>query len=218
MRVPKRRQKGADSLLRPQTGWPADSLRATMGKYLEAMAVLNASEATRTSRAVGLLRFARWAEERAITKPAEVTRPLLEAFQRHLFYARKANGKPLGAVTQAHLLTSVRQYFRFCVRQGLLGANPASELQLPKLGLRLPRHTLTPSEVEKVLHLVDDSTLAGLQLRAMLEVLWATGLRRSEVVKLSAKRQAPCLCVRGRGGGTEWCPSASAASPGCGGT
>jgi integrase/recombinase XerD len=196
---PARRQKSAESLLRPQVGWAEDSLRATMAGYLEAMAVLQLSEATRESRASGLLRFARWCEERAVLTPAAVTRPLLERYQRFLFVFRKADGKPLGPVSQAHQLTSVRQYFKWCVRQGLLPANPASELQLPKLGTRLPKHTLTPAEVAQVLVKPDTSTLTGLRDRALLEVLWATALRRSEVVKLSVydvRRDSGVVFVR----------------------
>jgi integrase/recombinase XerD len=178
------RQRSVQSLLNVQRAAP-DSLRATMAAYLESMVVLGLSAATQASRASTLLRLARWCEERGISRPTEVTRPLLERYQRHLFYFRSEAGRPLSVVSQAHQLVGVRQYFKWCSRQALLPANPASELQLPKVGLRLPRYTLTVAEVEAVLAQPKVGTLEGLRDRALLEVLWATGVRRSEAAKLS---------------------------------
>jgi integrase/recombinase XerD len=78
----------------------------------------------------------------------------------------------------------VRAFFRWATRQNLLLANPAADLRLPKRPSRLPRYTLSVSEVEKVLEGCDVTTLLGVRDRAVLEVLWATGLRRAEVINL----------------------------------
>ena len=56
------RQLSEDSLLRPQSGWAEDSLRATMAGYLEAMAVLQLADGTRRGHGYALLNFARWCE------------------------------------------------------------------------------------------------------------------------------------------------------------
>jgi integrase/recombinase XerD len=108
----------------------------------------------------------------------------VERYQRHLFYARKKDGQPLSATSQHHALTALRQYFKWCARQRLIPANPASEVQLPKLGRRLPRHCLTVAEVEKVLQQPRVSTVTGVRDRAVMELLWAAALRRSEVLRL----------------------------------
>ena len=179
-----RRQKSAQSLLRPQVAHAPDSLRATMAAWLESLAIRNFSEATVRTRADAALRFACWCEERALTRPAEVSRALLERYQRQLFLHRKPSGRPLSAASQANHLTALRQYFKYLVRQSLLPANPASELQLPKLPVRLPYDTLTEAEVERVLAQPDVSTLEGLRDRAILEVLWACAVRRAEVCGL----------------------------------
>ena len=131
------RQKEKESLLLPQPGAAPDSLRATMAAYLEAMAVKQYTAATCASRAWELLRFARWCEERAVLKPTEVTRTLLERYQRKLFYARKSNGQPLSPVSQAHAVVALKQYFRWLAKRGQLDANPASELEAPRVGARL---------------------------------------------------------------------------------
>lgn len=178
------RQLAEDSLLRVQAGWPEGSLRVTMAGYLDAMAVLQMAYGTRRGHNYALLRFAKWCEERGLSRPGDVTLEILERYQRHLFYVRKETGEPLSAVSQHHMLTAVRQYFKWCMRQRLVPANPASDLQLPRLGRRLPRHCLTVAEVETVLALPRVSTVTGLRDRAVLELLWAAALRRSEALRL----------------------------------
>lgn len=155
-----------------------------MASYLEAMAVVQQSQSTRRSRSQLLLRFSKWCEERGLLKPGEVTAEVLERYQRQLFYARKKDGTRLSALSQQLALTALRQYFRWCTRQKFIPLNPASELQLPKVGFSLPRYCLSVAEVETVLKQPRVSTVSGIRDRAVLELLWATGLRRSEVVAL----------------------------------
>jgi integrase/recombinase XerD len=155
-----------------------------MAGYVESLAVANYSPATYSSRAQELLEFARWCEERSLFRPAEVTRPILERYQRHLYYYRKANGHPLSPANQGSRVSALRLYFRWLCRQGLLLSNPASDLLLPRVGTSLPRYTLSPVEVEKVLAVPDVANVKGLRDRALLELLWATGMRRAEASKL----------------------------------
>lgn len=164
---------------------PADGLRGTMAAHLEAMAVVNSSTASLLSKARDLRLFAEWCEARALHKPVDVTRPILERYQRHLYYFRKPNGAPLSVERQLSLLSQLKSFFRWATRQNLLLANPAADLVLPKKPSRLPRFTLSVAEVEKVLASCDVTTLIGLRDRAVLEVLWATGLRRTEVINVS---------------------------------
>jgi integrase/recombinase XerD len=119
-------------------------------------------------------------------KPAEATLALLERYQRWLFLFRRPDGKPLAAGTQHARLAVLKAYFRWLVKQGrYLTANPAADLELPRRGRALPQHVLSPAEVETVLALPDVSTPEGLRDRAMLEVLYSTGLRRVELLQLT---------------------------------
>jgi integrase/recombinase XerD len=70
------------------------------------------------------------------------------------------------------------------MRENLLLYNPASELELPKPEKRLPKHTLTTEEAELVLIQPDLETEKGIRDRAILEVLYSTGIRRQEVINL----------------------------------
>ena len=168
-----------------QEGMARDSLRATMLGYLEALQVRQYSATTVDSRARDFRLFVAWCEERALTKPGEVTKRILERYQRHLFYFRKPNGQPLSVERQHVLLVQLRMYFRWLCRENFLPANPASEVELPRQPVRLPRDTLTVSQVEQLLAVPNVETLVGLRDRALLELLWATGLRRAEAAKLS---------------------------------
>lgn len=163
---------------------PPNSMRAHAWDYLEALRVLHRTESAIDGQAGILTTFMAWCEDRGLLRSEDVTRPILERYQRHLFYARKRNGKPLAAHTQYSALVTVRQFFRWLSRQGVLLANPASELQLPKLPQRLPQAVLSSEEAESVLAQPDVSTVPGLRDRAMLELLYSTGLRRMELAGL----------------------------------
>ncbi len=113
-----------------------------------------------------------------------MTKPIIEAFQRHLFHRRMASGKPLSFGTQHGTLVAVKRLFQWLTRSNVLLSNPASEIELPRLGRRLPRHVLTAAEVEAVLAVPDIHDPLGLRDRAILETIYSTGIRRSEAVKL----------------------------------
>jgi integrase/recombinase XerD len=101
-----------------------------------------------------------------------------------LYYYRQRNGHPLSVRSQHTRLTSVRAFFKWLTKQHVLLYNPAAELELPKLGARLPQHVLTEAEAETVLALPDAETPLGLRDRAILETLYSTGIRRMEVIGL----------------------------------
>jgi integrase/recombinase XerD len=81
-------------------------------------------------------------------------------------------------------LVPLRGYFRWLTRVGEIPANPAADLELPRRMKRLPRTVLTEGEVERVMACVDLGTPLGLRDRAMLELLYATGIRRAELAHL----------------------------------
>jgi integrase/recombinase XerD len=186
--VRRRHAKGAQKTPKDwlwQPGLSPDSLRVTMLAHLEGLAVRHYSEETVRAKAKDFRLFVLWCEERGLTKPTDVTKRLLERYQRHLFYLRKPDGKPLSLQRQATQLTHLKGYFAWACRENLLPANPAADVLMPRQPVRLPRETLSLSQVEKTLAVPDTTTLMGLRDRALLEVLWATGLRRAEVAKLS---------------------------------
>jgi integrase/recombinase XerD len=102
-----------------------------------------------------------------------------------MFYYRKKNGQPLGISTQYTRLMVVTVFFRWLTRNNFLLYNPASELELPRTEKRLPKAILTIEEVEKVLAQTDLQDPLGVRDRAIMEVLYSTGIRRKELVGLT---------------------------------
>src|SRR5690606_14123538 len=93
-------------------------------------------------------------------------------------------GVPLAINGQRSALDVVQAFFRWMVRHHHLATNPAADLELPRRTEDL-REPLTLSEVEAVLALPDIGDPIGLRDRAILEVLYATGIRRAELAKLA---------------------------------
>jgi len=85
--------------------------------------------------------------------------------------------------TAARRLSSLRRFYAWLVREGRLQADPTTRIEAPRLGRALP-NSLTEAEVEALLSAPDTQTPLGLRDRVMLEVLYATGLRVSELVGL----------------------------------
>ncbi len=103
--------------------------------------------------------------------------------------------------TTARLLSALRRFYRYLVREGVLTKDPTAELESPKLGRPLPK-SLTEAQVERLLDAPDVSKSLGLRDRAMLETLYATGLRVSELVALTLsqlRQEAGVVRVIGKG-------------------
>lgn len=103
--------------------------------------------------------------------------------------------------TTARLLSTLRRFYRYLVREGVLSDDPTAELQSPKLGRPLPK-SLSEEQVEALLAAPDITTALGLRDRTMLETLYAAGLRVSELVGLTISqlnRDAGFVRVMGKG-------------------
>jgi integrase/recombinase XerD len=159
---------------------------ALVEEFCTDLAARGYAEATVRNRRHQLAQLAGWLGDRGVTRPVEVTRPMLVRYQRHLFHYRKTNGQPLSFHSQAQRLLPIRAFFKWAVRNGHVLSNPASEIELPRLEHRLPKPALSVAEAETVLAVPDVDTVIGLRDRAMLEVLYSTGIRRAELAHLLA--------------------------------
>lgn len=99
----------------------------------------------------------------------------------YLHFIQKFNYKK---TTIARKIASIRTFYKFLYRERKVTSNPAMNLTTPKRPKSLPKF-LTPEEVEKILNNVKIETPAGYRNRAILELLWATGMRISELSGLN---------------------------------
>jgi len=171
---------------RRPVGDPSDprGFEVLIRRYLESLAVRGQSASTQRNSRSYLGSFAQWCAERGVEQPGQVSRSLVERYQRWLFHHRTESGKPLSAVTQHGRLQRLKAFFAWLAKERYLQYNPASELELPKLPPKLPVDGFTVEEVETILATPDATTAVGLRDRALLETLYSTGIRRQEVVGL----------------------------------
>jgi integrase/recombinase XerD len=101
-------------------------------------------------------------------------------------HVRQLMGEGRSPRSVARAVACYRGFYRFLVVSGQLQTNPAADLQPPRAWKTLPKF-LTPEEVDRLLAAPDVSTPRGLRDRALIEVLYATGLRVSELINLRAQ-------------------------------
>lgn len=120
---------------------------------------------------------------RGIDKPAQVGERDIAAFLSSLRTREYAPGKRYSSATVARVLAAVRGFHRFLLREGVTNADPAEPVGSPRVPRALPK-ALSKEEVEHLLGAVPEAGAAALRDRAILETLYASGLRISELTSL----------------------------------
>lgn len=134
--------------------------------------------------------------------------PLIEAGTEQIrTFIHHLDKQGFSARTRARKLSSLKQYYLFLYSEDIRTDNPTTALDSPKLGSNLPK-MLSPEEVSSLLeYMAKDSTPKGVRLYTLLEILYASGLRVSELVTLKLShlqkehgKLRPFLLVKGKGG------------------
>jgi integrase/recombinase XerD len=178
------RRGGQDSMSDSWDRSKPDALALWRDGYLDQLAARNYSEGTVENRRDALKTFLIWAQERELTQAGQITRPILEAYQRWLWRHTKADGKRLSWSTQRTRISTLKDWFRWLTRQNVILHNPASELELPRMEKRLPEAALTLAQVAALMTVPNTADPLGIRDRAMLELFYSTGLRRAELCRL----------------------------------
>lgn len=142
-----------------------------------------------------LKQFAAWLAEKNGCDLLAAAQPMIQDYLAHKFRAKAR------ASTAARLLSSLKRFYRHAVRQNLITVDPTLRIEAPKLPRSLPK-TLTEADVESLLAAPAVDEPLGLRDRAMLEVLYASGLRVSELVTLKTpqiSRDMGVVRVLGKG-------------------
>jgi integrase/recombinase XerD len=170
-----------------------------MEKYLQYLAIKGFSPETLRIRRIYIKMFLKWSRGIGVSTPGRISKRLIGHYQEHLFHYRKKNGYSLAVSSQYSRLAPLRRWFGWLVRQGYLVHDPSLELELPRLGYQLPS-VLTKDEAELVLHQPNPNTPSGVRDRALLEMLYSTGMRRSELIGLklwNLDRERGVIAIRG---------------------
>ncbi|TDW28966.1 site-specific tyrosine recombinase XerD [Cryobacterium psychrophilum] len=128
-----------------------------------------------------LTMYAAWLEDVPVTEPRGITAAHISAFVRFLGTRGES---PLTAASIARVLSTVRGWHRFLLEEALVDVDVAHETKPPKLAMRLPK-AISIDEVTALLAATDGDDVLQLRDKALLELLYATGARVSEVVSLN---------------------------------
>ena len=160
-----------------ENGTDANAPEAIIDKFLDTIWLERGlSVNTLGAYRADLMALQRWLATRDISL-IYATRADLLAF---IAWRTKEGAKPRSTARQ---LSSFRRFYRFLLRENVIGEDPTLKIEMPKIGRSLPR-SLTESEVDALLGAPDTHDPLGHRDRTMLEVLYATGLRVSELINL----------------------------------
>ncbi len=154
------------------------------------------SQHTVTNYSRDLSRMVAYVTERGVTAPDGVTPSLIRDFVYHL--------KDLGLAPTSirRQISAIRTYYRFLIAEGHVAADPSERIDLPKTWRRLPA-VLSPAEIEALLGAPSPDEALGWRDRALLEVLYGTGVRVSELVGMAVSdvwHDEGLVRVMGKGG------------------
>jgi integrase/recombinase XerD len=166
-------------------------LEGFLARYLTARRAEGSVEGTQRYRRLYLVHFLDWLEHQGVEDLRRVTPEHAHAYELHLARHRYRLGKAEGAEpralkprTRAVRLQIVQDLFRWLVARGLLLCDPTAALEIDFKRRQLPRHVLSELDVEKLLAAPSAATPLGLRDRAMIALLYSTGLRRAELSAL----------------------------------
>jgi integrase/recombinase XerD len=161
------------------------AVRTAIEEYTDYLIVRNYSVKTIDVRRGHLAEFGSWLHGQGIEAPEDVTRRVLAQYQTWMHSRPLSHGRTRAISTQSQRLTTLRTFFRFLVHSEGIASNPALHLELPRPERPLPTPVLTREEVERVLAQPDTGTVCGMRDRAVMETLFATGIRRNELIQLT---------------------------------
>ncbi len=153
-------------------------MQDTVGKFLESLEYEKGlSQNTLESYGADLRDYQMFLKDHSSETLIDVTPSTIVGYL--MFLRRKGRS----TATVARRLASIKSFYRFLLEEGYIDKDPSENLSSPSLERRLPK-VLTLAEIERLLDQPDPSTPVGLRDRAILEVLYATGLRVSELTNL----------------------------------
>ncbi len=164
------------SAARPERIIESDAAQALLDEFCDALWLEEGlARNTLASYRRDLAKLAAWLERAGVS--------LLSATHADLLAFLAANAPQMKATSTGRLLSSAKRFYQYLLRQGRIAADPTLKVERPKLPRALPK-SLSETEVEALLQAPAVETPLGLRDRAMLETLYATGLRVSELVNL----------------------------------
>jgi integrase/recombinase XerD len=158
-----------------------DSLILKFANYLK---VNGFSNRTIDGYKTNLQYFFNYLESIGIKNIAEVDRKTIMAYQTEV-YLQTYKDKPITTSTQQHRLTAIKTFYRYLLKNGYVLYDPSASLEMPRQAETIPRDILTKKEIALLLSIPDLETPLGIRDRAIMELLYVTGIRTTEACNLT---------------------------------
>ena len=178
------------------------TIRELIPVYLKHLKTLGRSPYTIRGAKYGLKDLAQFLEEEKAPCLEDLNNDVLYEYQQDLAFRLTAKGKLLSLRTQGQALSVVKAFTRFLKEHDYLIADPGEAIQLPRKPKRLPKAILSESEIQKLMDAPNTRTNRGYRNRIILEILYDTAIRRSELADIKINNldlAAGFIHVRGKG-------------------
>jgi integrase/recombinase XerD len=170
--------------------------------YLKHLKALGRSPYTIKNARVELKKFIVFMEQEIPPTLDNLTRDILYEYQQELAFKISSKGKLLGLRTQGQMLGVIRAFTGYLKDQDFVILDPGEVIKLPKKPKRLPKVILNTTELKKIMQAADIRTNQGYRNRVILEILYDTAIRRSELAGLKINNldlASGFIHVRGKG-------------------
>lgn len=161
------------------------SLDTLAGEYIKSLKVRNLAERTIRDRQWKLGRFFIFLQGLGIERMEQVNRGVIMDYQTELYHAVNQQGRPNSVGHQNGMLSAVKGFTRFLKQRDFLISDPARDIPYGKTARTLPRSILTRSEARRIINAPDTGCTLGYRDRAILEVLYSSGIRKEELNNLT---------------------------------
>jgi len=167
--------------------YPSD-LSGCVSFYIEDCLARGQSDSTANTKTTLLQQFVLWCQPQGISDISQIDLDLLESYRKHLYrYRKRRDHKPLELSTQRMRLMAVTGLLKRLHAFGILHSEPYTRFPLPRVPRQIPKQIPDEEEIEPILHQTTLIGRMGLRDRAILEVYYATGIRRAELAGLDIR-------------------------------
>jgi integrase/recombinase XerD len=163
----------------------ATGLKALSNNYIRSLKVRNLSRRTIAATAWKLNKFFDYLKDQDIQQVDRITAQTIRDYQMRLYQSINQKGRPNTVAYQNGLLATAKQFLRFCKDNDYIVSDPGRNVAYAKEPKRLPRGVLTPAQARKIIHAADTTTVLGYRDRTIMEVLYSSGIRKSELNNLT---------------------------------
>lgn len=153
-------------------------------EFIRYQETIGRAKTTIESNRINLKYWQKYLAEQKITDFAAITPQIVAGYQSWVYNYQTRFGKPFTIATQIQVLNNLQVFYRYLVKTGKVLSSPADIIRLPKEPRKLPAVVLTQKEMKKLLAQPDTSTVLGFRDRTMYEVLYSTGIRIGELIRL----------------------------------